>query len=115
MKFLNHTENNLNWKLNYRMKIAGAILCALAAGLGYHDWRSGKTVTVPAGNSLLVKLDNAVSSSDKPGTKFSGVLQGDLSANGNGRGQDWQRCLWRGHGFQEGQTRARQSRGDLWR
>src|SRR5436190_10564949 len=41
-----------------------------------------KQVSVPAGSPLLVKLDKAVSSSDKPGTKFSGVLQGDLSANG---------------------------------
>src|SRR6476646_5419057 len=39
-------------------------------------------VTIPAGTSLMVKLDKAVSSSDKPGTKFSGVLQGDLSADG---------------------------------
>src|SRR6185503_16571111 len=38
--------------------------------------------TIPAGTSLMVKLDKAVSSSDKPGTKFSGVLQGDLGANG---------------------------------
>ena len=30
----------------------------------------------------MVKLDKAVSSSDKPGTKFSGVLQGDLGTNG---------------------------------
>ena len=41
-----------------------------------------KKVTIPAGTALLVKLDKAVSSSDKPGTKFSGVLQGDLSADG---------------------------------
>ena len=41
-----------------------------------------KKVTIPAGTSLMVKLDKAVSSSDKPGTKFSGVLQGDLGANG---------------------------------
>ena len=41
-----------------------------------------KQVTVPAGTVLLVKLDKAVSSSDKPGTKFSGVLQGDLGTNG---------------------------------
>jgi hypothetical protein len=41
-----------------------------------------KQVSIPAGSPLLVKLDKAVSSSDKPGTKFSGVLQGDLSANG---------------------------------
>jgi hypothetical protein len=39
-------------------------------------------VTIPAGTPLLVKLDKPVSSSDKPGTKFSGVLQGDLAANG---------------------------------
>ena len=39
-----------------------------------------KKVTIPAGTSLLVKLDKAVTSSDKPGTKFSGVLQGDLSS-----------------------------------
>ena len=42
----------------------------------------GKTVTIPAGTTMLVKLDKAVSSSDKPGTKFSGVLQGDLGSNG---------------------------------
>ena len=41
-----------------------------------------KTVTIPAGTSLVVKLDKAVSSSDKPGTKFSAVLQGDLSSGG---------------------------------
>ena len=36
-----------------------------------------KQVTIPAGTSLMVKLDKAVSSSDKPGTKFSGVVQDD--------------------------------------
>ena len=41
-----------------------------------------KKVTIPAGASLMVKLDTAVSSSDKPGTKFSGVLQGDLTGDG---------------------------------
>ena len=41
-----------------------------------------KQITVPAGTVLLVKLDKAVSSSDKPGTKFSGVLQGDLAGTG---------------------------------
>jgi hypothetical protein len=41
-----------------------------------------KKVTIPAGTALLVKLDSAVSSSDKPGTKFSGVLQGDLTGDG---------------------------------
>jgi hypothetical protein len=52
-------------------------LASLAAG-----GAETKTVTLPAGTSLLVKLDKAVSSSDKPGTKFSGVLQWDLSADG---------------------------------
>jgi hypothetical protein len=41
-----------------------------------------KKVTIPAGTSLLVQLDKAVSSSDKAGTKFSGVLQGDLVGDG---------------------------------
>jgi hypothetical protein len=41
-----------------------------------------KQVTVPAGTPMLVKLDMAVSSSSKPGTKFSGILQGDLIGNG---------------------------------
>ena len=41
-----------------------------------------KKVTIPAGTALLVKLDKAVSSSDKPGTKFGGVLQGDLTGDG---------------------------------
>jgi hypothetical protein len=41
-----------------------------------------KKVTIPAGTPLLVKLDKAVSSSDKPGTKFGGVLQGDLAGDG---------------------------------
>ncbi len=39
-------------------------------------------VTIPAGTAVVVKMDKAVSSSDKPGTTFSGVLQGDLGANG---------------------------------
>ncbi len=41
-----------------------------------------KQVTIPAGTTLLVKLEKAVSSSDKAGTKFSGVLQANLSNNG---------------------------------
>jgi hypothetical protein len=41
-----------------------------------------KKVTIPAGTSLLVRLDKAVSSSDKAGTKFSGVLQANLAADG---------------------------------
>lgn len=43
----------------------------------------GKSVTIPAGTPLAVKLDKAVSSSDKPGTKFGGVLQGDLVSPGS--------------------------------
>ena len=57
---------------------ASLLTLASLAAVGEED----KTVTIPAGTSLMVKLDKAVSSSDKPGTKFSGVLQGDLSANG---------------------------------
>jgi hypothetical protein len=53
-----------------------ALACVTAVGA------EEKKVTVPAGATLLVKLDKAVSSSDKPGTKFSGVLQGDLGSNG---------------------------------
>jgi hypothetical protein len=51
-----------------------ALACATAIA-------AEQSVTIPAGTSLLVKLDIAVSSSDKPGTKFSGVLQGNLSGN----------------------------------
>ena len=59
--------------------LLAAALIALASGSAV---RAEETkVTIPAGTSLMVKLDKAVSSSDKPGTKFSGVLQGDL-ANG---------------------------------
>jgi len=43
----------------------------------------GKPVTLPAGTILMVKLDKAVSSSDKPGKKFSGVLLGDLASTGS--------------------------------
>jgi hypothetical protein len=68
------------------MKI-GRIQCIIAAALiglvSISGARAGeKQVTIPAGTKLLVKLDKAVSSSDKPGTKFSGVLQGDLGTNG---------------------------------
>jgi hypothetical protein len=51
-----------------------ALACATAIA-------AEQSVTIPAGTSLLVKLDKAVSSSDKPGTKFSGVLQGNLAGN----------------------------------
>jgi hypothetical protein len=58
-------------------------IAALIALAGLSTVRAEeKKVTLPAGASVLVKLDTAVSSSDKPGTKFSGVLQGDLAADG---------------------------------
>ena len=57
-----------------------AVLMALASVTGIVAQE--KKVTIPAGTSMLVKLDKAVSSSDKPGTKFSGVLQGDLTGDG---------------------------------
>jgi len=58
--------------------VAGLMALASVTTAGAEE----KAITLPAGTSLLVKLDTAVSSSDKPGTKFSGVLQGDLSTNG---------------------------------
>ena len=59
------------------------LAAALVALASLSDVRAEeKKVTIPAGASLLVKLDTAVSSSDKPGTKFSGVLQGDLTGDG---------------------------------
>jgi hypothetical protein len=57
-----------------------AALAALAALTAVGQ--EGQSVTIPAGTILMVKLDKAVSSSDKPGTKFSGVLQGDLVSTG---------------------------------
>jgi hypothetical protein len=65
------------------MKKFTAVLTAILAIASTNTLRAGETkVTIPAGTSMLVKLDTAVSSSDKPGTKFSGVLQGDLVGNG---------------------------------
>ena len=59
------------------------ILAALVALASISTLRAEeKQVTIPAGTPLVVKLDKAVSSSDKPGTKFSGVLQGDLGTSG---------------------------------
>jgi hypothetical protein len=59
------------------------IMVALVALASISSLRAEeKQVTIPAGTALVVKLDKAVSSSDKPGTKFSGVLQGDLGTNG---------------------------------
>ena len=63
-----------NWILVTVALVALASLSAVG--------QEGTTATIPAGTSLLVKLDKAVSSSDKPGTKFSGVLEGDLGTNG---------------------------------
>jgi hypothetical protein len=61
----------------------GALVSLVAtAALTSAFAQSTNTVTIPAGTSLMVKLDKAVSSSDKPGTKFSGVLQGDLGNGG---------------------------------
>jgi len=74
----------MNWKMKTTMKtnrpqiLLAAALIALAS---LSTVRAEEKVTIPAGASLLVKLDTAVSSSDKPGTKFSGVLQGDLTGN----------------------------------
>jgi hypothetical protein len=58
--------------------LSAVITLAALTAIGAEE----KQVTIPAGTPLLVKLDQAVSSSDKPGTKFSGVLQGDLAAGG---------------------------------
>jgi hypothetical protein len=59
------------------------LAAALVALASLSDVRAEeKKITIPADTSLLVKLDTAVSSSDKPGTKFSGVLQGDLTGDG---------------------------------
>ncbi len=73
-------------KIGHIQCIIAAALVALAGNLaaraGETNATTPTTVTIPAGTKLLVKLDKAVSSSDKPGTKFSGILQGDLGANG---------------------------------
>ena len=67
-------------------RIQCLVIAALIALTGNLTVRAEGTnvtiVTIPAGTKLLVKLDKAVSSSDKPGTKFSGVLQGDLTGDG---------------------------------
>ena len=63
-----------------RQNLLAAALIALASVSAVRA--EEKKVTIPAGTSLMVKLDKAVSSSDKPGTKFTGVLQGDLGTNG---------------------------------
>jgi hypothetical protein len=67
-------------KSTRRQNLLAAALIALASISAVRA--EEKKVTIPAGTSLMVKLDKAVSSSDKPGTKFSGALQGDLGTNG---------------------------------
>jgi hypothetical protein len=57
--------------------IIAAALIALTGILAARGQTNVTTVTIPAGTKLLVKLDKAVSSSDK-----RGILQGDLGANG---------------------------------
>ncbi|HEV8541798.1 MAG TPA: hypothetical protein VGR78_05350 [Verrucomicrobiae bacterium] len=84
MKYpFNHSARNLSLGQNYGTKFMSAVLSLLLLLSTVIATRAQeKQVTIPAGTPLLVKLDSAVSSSSKPGTKFSGVLQGDLSANG---------------------------------
>src|SRR5678816_1876346 len=85
MKKLNVTNQGRHLTLlrNHLMSKITTVVAALLALASITAIRAGETnVTIPAGSTLLVKLDKAVSSSDKPGTKFSGVLQGDLAANG---------------------------------
>jgi hypothetical protein len=82
-----HPENNLKTNESgttmKTMHIRNILAIALIALASISVVRAEeKKVTIPAGASLLVKLDTAVSSSDKPGTKFSGVLQGDLTGDG---------------------------------
>ena len=84
---MKHTKKNTEFGLGrvaspsrHGTTFAAALLLTLASFAAVGE--ETKTVTIPAGTSLMVKLDKAVSSSDKPGTKFSGVLQGDLSADG---------------------------------
>jgi hypothetical protein len=68
---------------NRMIKRSTPALAALMALVSITALHAAETnITIPAGTALLVKLDKAVSSSDKAGTKFSGVLQGDLLANG---------------------------------
>ena len=39
-------------------------------------------VTVPAGTTLLVRMMDGISSQNKPGSKFTTVLESDLSVDG---------------------------------
>jgi hypothetical protein len=63
-----------------RFTLTAALIAAFACIAPAHAQE--KKVTIPAGTMMLVKLDKAVSSSDKAGTKFSGVLQADLVGDG---------------------------------
>jgi hypothetical protein len=65
--------------MKYRT-LAAALLVTVACIAPAHA--QDKKVTIPAGTMMLTKLDKAVSSSDKEGTKFSGVLQADLVGDG---------------------------------
>ena len=74
-------QSPFHWKtIRGKWLALSAALVALASVTA--NSADEKKVTIPAGTALLVKLDQAVSSSDKPGTKFSGVLQGDLTGDG---------------------------------
>jgi hypothetical protein len=73
-------ENSTSMKTTRIQILLAAALIALASISAVRA--EEKKITIPAGTSLLVKLDTAVSSGDKPGTKFSGVLQGDLTGDG---------------------------------
>src|SRR3954451_11077302 len=76
-------NSNLSTTAMNIRRIQHLLAAALIALASVSASRAEETkVTIPAGTSLMVKLDKAVSSSDKPGTKFSGVLQGDLGGNG---------------------------------
>ena len=79
----NNLKTNESGTTMKTMHIRNLLVTALIALASISAVRAEeKKVTIPAGASLLVKLDTAVSSSDKPGTKFSGVLQGDLTGDG---------------------------------
>jgi len=83
MKTNVETNRTTSIKIGRIQCLVIAALIALTGNLTVRAEGTNVTiVTIPAGTKLLVKLDKAVSSSDKPGTKFSGVLQGDLGTNG---------------------------------
>jgi len=44
--------------------------------------QGGKSITVPQGTSLMIRMNEGVSSKTRAGTRFSGRLEGDLVANG---------------------------------